>query len=53
MFKNDKDLFDIIEKTKIKINKDRIKKNQTIKNFLKECENESIKIIKEKELILK
>ncbi|MBN2544992.1 MAG: hypothetical protein JXB50_04280 [Spirochaetes bacterium] len=53
MSKKNKDLFDIIEDTKIKINNKRKEKKQSIKNFLIECENESKRMIKEKEVILK
>ena len=53
MFKKEKDLFDVIENTKIKVNRIRKNKRQSIKDFLDECEVESNKILKTKELILK
>jgi hypothetical protein len=53
MFNKEKDLFDIIENTKIKVNNIRKNKKQSIKDFLNECEIESKKIIKKKEVVLK
>jgi ribosome recycling factor len=53
MSKKNKDLFDVIEEVKIKINNIRKNKKQSIKDFLRECENESKKMKKDKELILK
>jgi hypothetical protein len=47
------DIFEMIENTKIKINKTRKNKKQSIKDFIIECENESNKIFKEKEVLLK
>lgn len=51
MFKKNDDIFEIIENTKI--NNKRKEKKQTVKDFLIECEYESKKMIKEKEVILK
>ena len=53
MSKIENDIFEIIENTKIEINKTRKNKKQSIKEFLIECENESKKIKKEKELSIK
>lgn len=53
MDKSINDLFEIIEKTKVEINEKRKKKNQSIKDFLIECETESRKLKRFKELVYK
>ena len=47
MDKND-DIFEIIENIKKEINKERKNKKQSIKDFIKECDIESEKILKGK-----
>jgi hypothetical protein len=47
------DILDVIENVKIKLNNERKTKNQSIKDYLKECEIESSKLVKNKELVLK